>query len=97
VDNIINSGGIKLVPEQIEEKLLPLISNPFFITKKKDTILGEKVVLVIEGTEDKDLIDLIKNTNLLSKYEKPKEILFLKKFVRTETNKINRNASLRLA
>ncbi|WP_293872071.1 AMP-binding protein, partial [Flavobacterium sp.] len=69
MDNVINSGGIKLIPEQIEEKLAGKINQRFFITSKPDDELGEKVILVIEGnTQNYD--DLLYEE--LDKYEKPK-------------------------
>ncbi len=85
-DNVINSGGIKLFPEQIEEKLKNVISDNFYLTSKKDETLGEKLVLVIESQEKK--IDLSELN--LSKYEIPKEILFENQFDRTESGKIKR-------
>ncbi len=90
-DNIINSGGIKLIPEQIEAKMLPFIKNRFFVTGKEDKELGEHLVLVVEG--EKQAIDLDKMTTL-DKYEKPKEIIFVNKFKDTATGKIIRKESL---
>lgn len=90
-DNIINSGGIKLIPEQIEEKLSGKIESRFYVTAKPDVDLGEKLVLVIEG--EKYEIDPIIFENL-DKYEKPKEILFVPQFKETKTNKILRKESL---
>jgi O-succinylbenzoic acid--CoA ligase len=87
VDNIINSGGIKLIPEQIEEKLSGRIDSRFFVTGKPDEKLGEKLVLVIEGEEHpigEGIFDL------LDKYEKPKEIIFVPKFEETGNGKIKR-------
>ena len=49
IDNVINSGGIKLIPEQIENKLMSKIQQRFFIASKPDNELGEKLILVIEG------------------------------------------------
>jgi O-succinylbenzoic acid--CoA ligase len=86
-DNIINSGGIKLIPEQIEEKLSGKIPARFFVTGKPDEKLGEKLVLVIEGDNQK--IDEAVFDEL-DKYEKPKEILFIPKFKQTENGKILR-------
>ena len=86
-DNIINSGGIKLIPEQIEEKLSGKIAARFFVTGKADEKLGEKLVLVIEGGKQK-IEDAV--FNALDKYEKPKEILFIPKFKQTENGKILR-------
>ena len=50
-DNVINSGGIKLHPEKIEEKLATIIKQRFFVTSIPDDILGEKLILIIEGEE----------------------------------------------
>ncbi len=90
VDNIINSGGIKLIPEQIEQKLAKIITSEFFIAKAEDTVLGEKVIIFIEGKPNKDILNKIKNSLDLTKYEKPKNIYFINTFIRTETGKINR-------
>ena len=91
LDNVINSGGIKLMPEQIEQKLSTGIKERFFITSKEDKELGEKVILVIEGPSydlDKSIFDT------LDKYQKPKEIIFVSKFKETENGKILRKESL---
>ncbi|MEG1230522.1 MAG: AMP-binding protein, partial [Flavobacterium sp.] len=45
-DNVINSGGVKLIPEQIEAKLAGKINSRFFVTGVPDTTLGEKLILV---------------------------------------------------
>ena len=101
-DNIINSGGIKLNPEQIEEKLSKIIKERFFITSVPDTVLGEKIILIVEGTstplnDQKNVIlNEMKNLKSLSKYEIPKEIYFVSNFVETETKKIQRNKTLNL-
>ncbi len=89
VDFVINSGGIKIQPEEIEKKLSILIKTPFFITGIKDSILGEKVILCIENQKkipfEKTVLE-----SYLTKYEIPKEIYFFSKFNYTESNKINR-------
>ncbi len=86
-DNIINSGGIKLFPEQIEEILKPYINTAFFVIGKKDETLGEKLVLVIEGNPQKIALENVP----LTRYQKPKEIIFVEQFPRTESGKIQRN------
>ena len=86
-DNVINSGGIKLIPEQIEEKLASSISNCFFVYGQADELLGEKLVLFVEGESisiDESIFEV------LDKYEKPKEIVFIPEFKRTATGKIIR-------
>lgn len=92
MDNVINSGGIKLIPEQIEEKLASKISQRFFIASKPDNELGEKVVLVIEG--EKHEIDASVYESL-DKYEKPKELVFVPKFKETTTGKILRKETFK--
>lgn len=90
-DNVINSGGIKLIPEQIEEKLASSISNCFFVYGKADELLGEKLVLYVEG-ESMPIDDTIFDG--LDKYEKPKEVVFITEFKRTATGKVIRDQSI---
>ena len=90
-DNVINSGGIKLIPEQIEEKLSTKIENRFYVIGKPDKDLGEKLILVIEG-EKQEIDPAI--FDVLDKYEKPKEIVFVPKFKDTITSKILRKETL---
>ena len=89
-DSIINSGGVKLIPEQIEEKLSSIISERFFVTGFQDAVLGEKLVLIVEGVKNKAILNKVKTLKTLSKFEKPKEIYFLNSFIETPTKKINR-------
>lgn len=95
-DSIINSGGIKLIPEQIEEKLSKIILERFFITGISDAFLGEKLVLIIEGVSNLNLEKKVKQLSSLSKFEKPKEIYFISKFIETPTQKVNRKETLKL-
>jgi O-succinylbenzoic acid--CoA ligase len=91
IDNVINSGGIKLIPEQIENKLMSKIQHRFFIASKPDNELGEKLILVIEGDKVEFDHSIYED---LDKYEKPKEILFISKFKETATGKIMRKETL---
>jgi o-succinylbenzoate---CoA ligase len=91
IDNVINSGGVKLIPEQIEDKLSTLIPRRYFIYGKPDETLGEKAVLYVEGKP----MDIDQSVfNVLDKFEVPKEILFIPKFQETATGKIMRNESI---
>ncbi|MES2811020.1 MAG: AMP-binding protein [Bacteroidota bacterium] len=92
VDNVVNSGGVKLFPEQIEEKLQYYFNQRFFVGGILDKLLGEKLVLVVEGNEKP--IDLSIFTSL-NKFEKPKGIYFLSEFLETETGKIKRKEILK--
>ncbi|MCY1635320.1 AMP-binding protein [Marinifilum sp. D737] len=96
-DNVINSGGIKLFPEQIEKKLETIINQPFFISGLPDEHLGQKVVLLIEWNDvdenyKRELKYKIKS--LLNKYEQAREIFYVSEFKRTSTGKVQRDATL---
>lgn len=90
-DNMINSGGVKIFPEQLEEKLKGLISKDFFIGAQKDPKFGEIVVLVVESISH-ETYDF---TDILDKFEIPKKIYAVEKFDRTETGKIKRASTLK--
>ncbi|MCZ4695556.1 O-succinylbenzoic acid--CoA ligase [Ancylomarina euxinus] len=96
-DHVINSGGIKLFPEQIEEQLVSFISYPFFLIGIPDDHLGEKMILLIESNhineEQKKQIHA-KIDSYLEKFQRPRAIYIVPKFKRTLTNKIQRKATL---
>ena len=100
-DNVINSGGVKLFPEEIEVKLQLLIGHRFFISSIPDDTLGDKVVLVIERDYDEvsslTLQEGIQNLKTLNKYEIPKEIYFLPQFIGTDNGKVQRAKTLEIA
>jgi len=91
-DNVINSGGIKLHPEKIEEKLANSIQQRFFVAGITDEKLGEKLVLIVEGAASNLRLEKAN----LSKFEVPKEIHFINHFIETETKKIQRKKTLDL-
>lgn len=98
-DNVINSGGVKLFPEQIEFCLADVIENRFFIASEPDELLGNKLILVIESLPySVDSIKILKKKlkSSLSIYEVPKSIYFTPHFVVTETKKIQRQKTLDL-
>jgi len=88
-DNVINSGGVKIYPEEIEKVLEQQIDAAFFIGAMPDAKSGEKLVLFIEGAASYQL-----DFNALSKLQRPKQVIFLPQFEYTETNKINREKTV---
>jgi O-succinylbenzoic acid--CoA ligase len=94
-DHVINSGGIKLNPEQIEAKLSSGINSRFLIAGIPDGHLGQKLVLILEG-EDKAEISLQKLAIIpnIEKYEMPKEVYHLAKFEETGNGKVHRGKTL---
>lgn len=87
-DFAINSGGIKIIPSVIEEKLDGIIQSNFFSIGIPDQKLGQKHILVIEGNPEY----ILKKSDFefLDKYVIPKEIYFLDKFIYTISGKINK-------
>ncbi len=92
-DHIVNSGGIKLIPEQIEQKIAKYINTNFFVTGIPDKKLGEKLILIVEGNISVELSGLKK---ILGKYEIPKVVYSVPSFIRTDSGKINRKKTLDL-
>jgi O-succinylbenzoic acid--CoA ligase len=95
-DNVINSGGYKIFPETVEEKLASFIELPFIIASEKDAELGERVILVIENSQKQPLPNYSNALAILESYERPKKIYTITKFPFTETEKIKRGDVLRL-
>ncbi|WP_242158474.1 AMP-binding protein [Aestuariivivens sediminis] len=92
-DNVINSGGIKLHPEAIESKLRKKIQEQFFIASEEDDTLGSRLILVIESDTNTLGTSIFDD---LGKYEVPKKIYTLKKFIETKSGKIHRKKTLAL-
>ncbi|MCH4552619.1 AMP-binding protein [Aestuariibaculum lutulentum] len=90
-DNVINSGGVKLFPEQIEAKLQNKIKDRFFIASEPNEVLGEQLILVVES-ETNDLNSEVFSE--LDKFETPKAVYALKEFVETSSGKIQRKKTL---
>lgn len=98
VDFVINSGGIKLHPEQLERKAEQAIQEifpgvRFFFFGEKDERLGEKLVLFIELSDpDPQLKESLRKRlkRELGKYEFPKAICFKGEFAMTPSGKIDR-------
>ncbi len=99
VDNVINSGGIKIQIEELEQQLGALLDKNlrFFVFGIPDKKLGEKVVLLIESepllldSHEKILMSL---NGVKSKYYRPREVLYLPRFIYSETGKIMRKESI---
>ncbi len=92
-DNVVNSGGKKISVEPLEEKITQVLGRSVILYGKEDEILGERLILLIEGDEhiQLELLDSIG----FSKHEKPKEIYFTDQFERSNSGKILRKESIK--
>ena len=94
-DFIINSGGLKISPEEIESQISSIVKHPFFIHGKEDSKWGQIPILIIESKpfETTQLLHQIQIR--VSKNKAPKEIYFLDKLELTQNGKLNRLATFR--
>jgi O-succinylbenzoic acid--CoA ligase len=95
IDDIINSGGVKLNLHEIETKIEELLNTsiPFFCYGIPDEKLGQKLILCLEQkSKDERLLDRLKSQ--LPKFEAPKELYFIENFVKTSSGKIDKTKSV---
>ena len=104
-DNVINSGGVKIFAEELENLVKKHIDRDLVFLGKPDETLGEKLILVIEdelfsescqSERSRRLKSQISNLKFENKFHIPKEILFLEKFPRAENGKILRKELLKI-
>ena len=104
IDNVVNSGGIKIQLEEIEKLIADLfyiqkITNRFFLTSLPHYTLGLQLVLVIEGDEwnKEQQVELLTSLHqLCPKYQAPKLLFFVKNFSETKSQKIDRIVTRKL-
>ena len=103
-DRIINSGGVKIQPERVEQIVYKLLTESraetiprLFVTGLPDGRLGQRVTVISEG--------LLINNNLwdalqqavkleLGAYAVPKEWITIPTFAETPTGKVDQGATL---
>jgi O-succinylbenzoic acid--CoA ligase len=89
-DFVINSGGYKISPEIIEDKIQTILSNEILLTGINDSEFGEKVGLIIKGKKDSINIRKADLKSILHPYEIPKMVTFISSFERTSNGKLDR-------
>ena len=96
-DFVINSGGKKIFPEQLEEKLADFLDSPFFFAGVPDAALGERLVLILAGDSKEKQAAMEIATQVLGadKHHVPKEVVRVDAFVHTQTGKLDRIATLK--
>ena len=87
MDHVINSGGIKVIPEKLESLMSPYVQGHFCITSLPDEVLGEMIVLVVEkGT---DMLRIMQGIDTLKTYHKPKKVFELDQIPINQHGKID--------
>lgn len=106
VDNVINSGGVKVFAETVEAEIAEIMATldqqasreprRHFVTGVPDERLGETVALVIEGAPDSDQTQgalLAALRERLGPFRAPRVLLYVDQFSMTGTGKIARAAT----
>lgn len=97
-DNVINTGGIKVYPEDVERILNNIICDRFYISSQPSVKWGEEIILVLEresiGKEEEQML-YDKMRGILSPYQVPKKIICVSKFEETVTGKVKRRKMIK--
>ena len=92
-DNVINTGGIKVFPEELERLAAPLLGCRFYMSSRPSEKWGEEVVLVLEkqslAEEEKRLL-MQRLKQVLPTYGVPKDVIVVSGFKETSSGKIIR-------
>ena len=95
-DNTINTGGIKVQIEEVENTLRNSLSIPYMITSAPDPKFGEHIVLLVEKeTPSQTVLD--KALNDLPVYWRPKNIIVVEHLPLTGTGKPDRATAKKIA
>lgn len=94
LDFIINSGGVKICPEEVEARCAHHIAQPLIVSSLPDKALGNVVVLCIELSDELSLdhIHQVLDTIDFPKYHRPRNVLRIPEIPRLDNGKFNRLA-----
>lgn len=106
IDNVINSGGVKIKAEMVERAISEVLfeidgsqhsQTDFFVAGLEDERLGETVCAIFEGSEfSSKTLHRIKNrlSERVTLYEIPKQYYFVERLSRLSNGKIDRRRNL---
>lgn len=90
-DNLINTGGIKIKPEELEAEISKVLEMDFAIIGIPDKKLGQKIALVIESDKplnEKELQKVLAEE--LESHQMPKNFFYINELPRNSAYKIER-------
>ena len=106
-DRTINSGGVKVQPEQVELIIQKVMANfiefdgpatrRFFVTGLPDERLGQRIAVIVENaTFQPQLWSLAQDVirEKLGLYSVPKDVFVVDQFAETPTGKIDQKATI---
>jgi O-succinylbenzoic acid--CoA ligase len=96
-DNLINSGGIKIVPEEVESLILSKTLLHCIAIGIPDQKLGQKLVLVFEQDQTPDSFPTLSTDleNFLPRHWRPKDMIIVDHFPRNSSLKVDRKKLLK--
>lgn len=99
VDNVIDTGGIKVPAEALEDAIRPEMPAPFAVTWLPDEDLGSAVTVEVESDHPIALPDFraILKREGLSPFWKPRHAVFVPKIPQTRSGKPDRKGIQRAA
>lgn len=91
-DNLINSGGIKIIPEEVEAMIKAKTALECTVIGLPDVKLGQKLVFVLEKEENEVSLSGLKACldELLPKLWRPREIIIIDQIPRNNAMKADR-------
>jgi len=94
-DNLINSGGIKIIPELLEEHIRESIGHECLVLSEADRKLGNRLVLMVEYEGEEPPLDEWKGLlrDSLSSYELPRRIVCTPELPRNPSMKPDRTSA----
>ena len=92
IDNVINSGGIKIQAEILEQKIENILQQNCAVVGIPDVLLGQKPVLVVESDDELNKEKIIQKLSAeIESKSIPKTIVFLTEIPRNNSFKIDRS------
>ncbi len=95
LDDVLNSGGIKVHPHVLEQALAPhlgalLGDRRWYVAGRPDPALGDRITLVVEGTGEAKLADALLEAGADEGAIRPRSVEFVAAFEETATGKVRR-------
>ena len=96
LDDVLNSGGIKVHPHALEQALAPRLrgllgDRRWYVSGRPDAALGDRITLVVEGTGEAKLADALLEAAADEGAIRPRSVEFATAFEETATGKLRRN------
>jgi len=97
LDDVINTGGLKVHPDRLERTLEPIVApligaRRWYLTGRPDSLTGMQVTLVLEGEEQPTLTTRLLNalTTGHPHADRPRAVEWQHRFEETATGKVRR-------